>query len=73
MPEHLSGLLIHVIRTPPWLLRPVKVSTLTVFGCLIFVQATRFLIHSSFPQHLCDLRDAMACQQSPSASHPAPT
>ena len=73
MPEHLSEQLIHVTRTPPWLLRPVKVSTLTAFGCLLFVQATSFLIHSPFPQHLCDLRDAMQCQQSPSASHSAPT
>ena len=27
MPEQLSGLLIHAIGTPPWLLTPVKVST----------------------------------------------
>ena len=26
-PEQLSGLLIHVTSTPPWLLRPVKIST----------------------------------------------
>ena len=27
MPEQLSGLLIHATGTPPWFLRPVKVST----------------------------------------------
>ena len=27
MPMQLSGLLIHATSTPPWLLRPVKVST----------------------------------------------
>ena len=27
MPEQLSGLLIHVTGTPPWFLKPVKVST----------------------------------------------
>ena len=51
MPEQLSGQLIHVTGTPPWLLRPVKVST----SCELYpdyfrlptfrnVQASRFLI-----------------------------
>ena len=37
MPEQVSGQLIHVTGTPPWLLRPVKVSTsseLKYFRCL---------------------------------------
>ena len=54
MPEHLSGLLIHVTGTPSWLLRPVKVSTsselyLTAFGCLLFVQASSFFYSPPFP------------------------
>ena len=54
MPEHLSGLLIRVTGTPPWLFRPVKVSTSSelysdCFWLPFFVQASSFLIHSLFP------------------------
>ena len=56
MSEQLSGVLIHVTGTPPWLLRLVKVSTSselypdcfrlpTVFDC----SGIQFLIHLSFP------------------------
>ena len=55
MPEQLSGLLIHVTGTLPWLLRLVKVFTsselyLTTFSCLLFliVQTFSFLIHLPF-------------------------
>ena len=56
MPEQLPGQLIHVTGTPPWLLRPVKVSTsselyLDYFRLPTFlnVQASSFFIHSPFP------------------------
>ena len=56
MPEQLSGQLIHVTSTPPWLLRPVKVSTSSELypdyfrlPTFLYVQASSFLIHSPFP------------------------
>ena len=56
MPEQLSGQLIHVTSTPPWLLRLVKVSTSSELFPNYFrlptflnVQASSFLIHSPFP------------------------
>ena len=55
MPEQLSGQLIHVTSTPPWLLRPVKVSTSSELypdyfrlPTFLNVYASNFLIHSSF-------------------------
>ena len=56
MPEQLSGQLIHVTSTPPWLLRPVKISTSSELYRVYFrlptflnVQASSFLIHPPFP------------------------
>ena len=56
MPEQLSRQLIHVTGTPPWLLRPVKVSTSSELypdyfrlPTFLNVQASSFLIHSPFP------------------------
>ena len=56
MPEQLSGQLIHVTSTPPWLLRLVKVSTNSELFPNYFrlptflnVQASSFLIQSPFP------------------------
>ena len=56
MPEQLSGQLIHATGTPPWLLRPVKVSTNSELypdyfrlPTFLNVLASSFLIHSPFP------------------------
>ena len=56
MPEQLSWQLIHVVGTPPWLLRPAKVSTSSELypddfrlPTFLNVQASSFLIHSPFP------------------------
>ena len=56
MPEQLSGQLIHVTGTPPWLLGPVKVSTSSELYSDYFrlptflnVQASSFFVHSPFP------------------------
>ena len=55
IPEQLSGQLIHVTGTPPWLLRPVKVSTSSELYTGYFrlptflnVQPSSFLIHLPF-------------------------
>ena len=75
MPEHLSGLLIRVSGTPPWLLRPVKVSISSelysdCFWLPTFCSGIQFFDSLPFPQHLCDLQDAMSRHWSPSDSHP---
>ena len=56
MPEQLSGQLIHVTSTPPWLLRPVKISTSSELypdyfrlPTFLNVQASSFFIHPPFP------------------------
>ena len=60
MPEQLSGLLIHAIGTPPWLLTPVKVSTSSELypdyfwlPTFLLVQASSFLIHHPFLNTAC--------------------
>ena len=62
MRQQLSGELIHVTGTPPWLLRPFKVSTSSglypdYFRLPTFfnVQASSFLIYSPFPTQLVRL------------------
>ena len=56
MPDQLSGQLVHVTGTPPWLLRPVKVSTCSELypdyfrlSTFLNAQASSFFIHSPFP------------------------
>ena len=56
MPEHLSGLLIHVTGTPTWLLRPMTVSTSSelypdCFPLPTFCLGIQFFDSSSFSQH----------------------
>ena len=40
---------LHPGFSDPWRSPPALSSTLTAFGCLFFVQASSFLIHSLFP------------------------
>ena len=56
MPEQLSGQLIHVTSIPPWLLRPVQISSSSELypnhfqlPTFLNVQASSFLIHPPFP------------------------
>ena len=54
MPEQLSGLLIHVTSTPPWLFRPVKASTSSelypnCFRCSTFLDCSGIQFFDSLP------------------------
>ena len=57
MPEKLSGILIHATGTPPWLHRPVKVSTSSelypnFFRLPTFFDSSGIQFYDSPPSHL---------------------
>ena len=62
----LFRLLPHVTSTPPWLLRPMKISTTPTLDLFLFFECICIQFFNSLT---CDLRDTMPCQRSLTLTH----